>query len=126
MPHFPEQHANVELAIAEEEIVADVNQKVQKPRGMPEPTLPSPAELNLHNLSRLPYRYWCPNCAAARRNAQAHASQAKSPHRMLPVIVVDDCVVKGASDETLAAVLVARLHPSQALSHGERVPEVCL
>ena len=34
---------------------------------------------------------------------------------MLPLIVFDYCVVKGASDETLAAVLVARLYPSRAL-----------
>ena len=114
-PIFPEQHANIERTSAEEEIAADDNQVLQKPRGMPEPILPSPAEVNLHNLSHIPYRSWCQHCVAARRNAQAHASQAKSPQRMLPLIVFDYCFVKGASDETLATVLVARLYPSRAL-----------
>ena len=52
--HFPEQNANVEFAVAGEGIVAGDNQVVQKPRGMPEPILPSPAEVNLRNLSNLP------------------------------------------------------------------------
>ena len=88
-PIVPEQHANIERTIAEEEIAADDNQVVQKPRGMPEPILPSPAGVNLHNISHLLYRSWCQHCVAARRNAQAHASQAKSPQRMLPLIVFD-------------------------------------
>ena len=95
-PISPEQHANVERVIAEEETAAHDNQVVQKQRGMPEPILPSPTEVNLHNLSHLPYRSWCPHCVAARRNAQARASQAKSPHRMLPLIVFHYCFAKCA------------------------------
>ena len=112
---FPEQNAKVERVIAEEKFTADDNQVVQKPRVVPKPTSPSPAEVSLHNLSHLPYRSWCPHCAAARRRVQAHASQAKSPHWMLPVIVFDYWFVEGASDETLVTVLVARLYPSRAL-----------
>ena len=37
--------------MANEEIAADDNQVVQKPRGMPESILPSPAEVNMHNLA---------------------------------------------------------------------------
>ena len=82
---------------------------------MPEPILPSPTARNLHNLSHLPYRSWCPHCVAARRFAQAHAYQAKSPHRTTPLIVFDYRFVKGSSDETLVTVPVARLYPSRAL-----------
>ena len=99
----------------EEEIAADDNQVVQKPRGMAKQILCSPAEVNLHNIFHLPHRSWCPHCVAACRNTQAHASQAKSPHRMLPLIAFGYCFVKGAGDESLATVLVARLYPSRAL-----------
>ena len=52
-PMLAEQHANVERVIAEEEIAADDNRVAQKPRGMPEPILPNPAEVNLHSLSHI-------------------------------------------------------------------------
>ena len=83
-------------------------------KGQPEPREPSPAEVNRHNLTHLPYRSWCPHCVAARR-ANAPHKQGSRP-RAKPLFCSDYCFVGDTRTEAdNLTVLVGKLYPPKAL-----------
>ena len=83
-------------------------------KGQPEPREPSPAEVNRHNLTNLPYRSWCPHCVAARR-ANAPHKQGSRP-REKPLFCSDYCFVGDTRTEAdNLTVLVGKLYPPKAL-----------
>ena len=55
---FLETKGMIDVVEDEEEIVAERGEGVVAPKGLPSPSLPSKAEVEHHNLTRLPYRSW--------------------------------------------------------------------
>ena len=83
-------------------------------KGQPEPREPTPAEVNRHNLTHLPYRSWCPHCVAARRANSPHAAGSKE--RQKPLFVSDYCSVSDCHTEgDNLTVLVGKLYPPKSL-----------
>ena len=85
------------------------DEQAQRPSGLPGPKTPSAAEIDLHNLTHMPYRSWCPHCVAGRRpNTQHHKSDSQSS---IPSLVADYCFLRDAQDQDLTTVLVAKVYP---------------
>ena len=81
---------------------------------LPEPRVPTKAEVDRHNCTHLPYRSWCKWCVMARRPNTHHRSRLSS-RRALPLLVADYCYLRDVHDEFLAKVLIARLYPARAV-----------
>ena len=96
----------------DEEIVQDdLGQAHQVPRGLPSPKAPSKDAIRKHNLTHWPYAPWCPWCVMARRNAEPHFQCKDDQGRLLPLLVLDYCFVKGEADAELVTLLVGKLYP---------------
>ena len=80
-PIHVENLSDMERAVVDEEVEADTGDAWQIMKGMPEPILPSKAEIDKHNLTHLPYKSWCPHCVAARRAAAPHLSNKNGKQR---------------------------------------------
>ena len=87
---------------------------VQAAAALPQPKVPSAAEVAAHCLTHLPYRSWCPHCVASRRPNTKHRSSSES-QRADPLLVADYCFVRDTDDSECVTVLVARLYPSRAM-----------
>ena len=102
-------------AVMEEDVIdMDDNVVVQPPKPLPEPKVPTKAQVAAHNLTHWPYRSWCPHCVAARRPNSHHRSSSDS-QRSAPLLVADYCFVRDNDDEETATVLVACLYPSRTM-----------
>ena len=86
----------------------------QQARAVAVPTLPSAADVALHNLTHLPYRSWCQWCVAGCKNNTPHLTQPTFS-RDIPLLVADYCFVWDRHDQDLLTILVARLYPSRAI-----------
>ena len=62
-----------------DEVDEDETSAQQIPLCMPCPMTPTANEIATHNLSRMPYRTWCPWCVAGRRPNSQHRSMANAP-----------------------------------------------
>ena len=100
--------------------VDEAGKIVQLPRGLPAPTLPSKSEIELHNLTHIPYRSWCPHCVAARRKNDPHLTS--HDERTVPLFVSDYCFLGDETDEDLCATLVGRVFPSSCLLYTSPSP----
>ena len=49
---------------------------VQPAKALPQPKVPTAAEVAAHCLTHLPYRSWCPHCVASRRPNTQHRSSS--------------------------------------------------
>ena len=94
---------------------ADGEDVIQPGKPLPEPRIPSKAEVDAHNVTHLPYRSWCPHCVRARRPNSQHRCRSSASQRSLPLLVADYCYIKDIHDNQLKTVLVARLYPARAL-----------
>ena len=54
----------------------------------PSPVKPSPADVELHRLTHLPFRDWCPECLMGRGLGEARGRHA-GRHHGVPVVGVD-------------------------------------
>ena len=81
----------------------------QKPQILRSPDSPSQADIDLHNLTHLPYMSWCPHCVATRRPNVAHT--ASKTESTLPLLVTDYCYLRDSVDQDSLTVLVARIYP---------------
>ena len=81
----------------------------QKPLLLRGPNEPSQSELDIHNLTHLPYMSWCPHCVATRRPNVVHVSSKSES--TIPLLVTDYCYVRDSVDQDLLTVLVARVFP---------------
>ena len=77
---------------------ADSDEVIQPGVGMPEPYVPSPAEVARHNLTHLPYRHWCPHCVRARRQCSHHRQKSPSFQRKVPLLVADYAQIRDSQD----------------------------
>ena len=89
--------------------------EVQVPRGMPQPSQPSPQEVARHNLTHWPYRSWCPHCVSCRRPNSHHRKSRPSSFRNIPLCCADYCFVKDSAGEQMDTILAGRLYPSKAV-----------
>ena len=64
------------------------------PKPLPQPNEPSEQQTQVHNLTHLPFRSWCPHCVPGKAKEQ---QSAKSTDRQ-PVIQVDYCFVTTGKD----------------------------
>ena len=116
----------------EAEHLADEPLDAQMPKAKRTPILPTREEIDLHDLSHLPYRNWCPVCVKAKaredghfRHEDGHDSEHGLPvismdyemleEKVIMIIVKDDatgstlcydCVCKGPSDEWIVKEIV--------------------
>ena len=67
-----------------------VQHESEKIKVMTDPRKPSVKEVELHNLTRVPYRNWCPVCIAAKGNDLEHRKDVKD-ERSLPEFAFDYC-----------------------------------
>ena len=96
-------------------IDADEDSVVQAGKPLPEPMVPTPAQVAAHNLTHLPHRSWCPHCVRARRPNTQHRASPYSTQRTTPLLVADYCYIRDCEDKDLAAVFVARVYQAKAL-----------
>ena len=68
---------------------------IQPGNPLPEPITPSKKEIDLHNLTHLPYRSWCKYCVRCRRPNGQH--RRRSSRRLKPLLVADYCQVRDHS-----------------------------
>ena len=84
---------------------------VQAAQPLPQPKVPTAAQIAAHNITHLPYRSWCPHCVAARRPNSQHFRKSSKSDRADPLLVADYCFVRDNLDTDCVTVLVARLNP---------------
>ena len=63
---------------------ADEDVTIQAGEPLPEPYVPTAAQVAAHNCTHLPYASWCPHCVAARRANSHHRSQSGACGRAVP------------------------------------------
>ena len=110
--HIPAVSGDQQVDESGDILSADDDEVVQRAVPMPAPITPSKREVEIHNLTHLPYRSWCKHCVAARRPNSHHRRQPSSRQRTVPLLVADYAYVRDHLDKSLATVLVARLLPS--------------
>ena len=96
-------------------VSAEEEEVIQPGQPLPEPRLPSAAEVAAHNCTHLPYRSWCPYCVAARRRNSPHFQSSPSQQRQIPLLVGDYCSIRDIEGEESKTILVCRLYPARAL-----------
>ena len=88
---------------------------IQNGEPLPQPKVPTQAQIDAHNATHLPYRSWCPHCVAARRPNSHHRSSSSKAQRSEPLLVADYCFVRDNNDAETITILVARLYPSRSM-----------
>ena len=63
-------------------------QGARTPIPLKTPQTPTPAQVQRHNLTHLPYQQWCPCCVATRRKNTQHRHSHES-EREVPLLVGD-------------------------------------
>ena len=110
-----EEEVDQSLALNGDEMIgaaSDVRKAdVRRPKAIPSPSEPTAKEIELHNLSHMPYRSWCPFCIAGRRNNSGH--RATKQDRKIPLVVADYAAVRNQRDQDLLTFLVVRLYPQR-------------
>ena len=81
----------------------------QKPMLLRGPGNPSQADMDLHNLTHLPYMSWCPHCVATRRPNITHVSSKQES--TIPQLATDYCYLRDSVDKDVVTCLVTRVFP---------------
>ena len=58
-------------------------------------TRPNKEEVELHDITHLPYRSWCPHCVKGKAKIRHHRKKKKSHRSEVPVISMDYMWLKG-------------------------------
>ena len=80
-----------------------------RPQGLhslPLPRQPTEEEVQLHQLTHLPFRPWCPHCVACKSKEDKQRLLDEEPRRRIPSLEVDYCYVKEQSREQGTTVMV--------------------
>ena len=86
----------------------DEEEEAQRLRVLRNPGTPTQAEVEVHNLTHLPYRSWCPACVAGKARDRGHEASVTDYSEGVPQIVMDYCFMKGDEDEDTVAIQVAK------------------
>ena len=81
----------------------------QKPMLLRGPCDPTQQQMDLYNLTHLPYMSWCPHCVATRRPNIVHVSSKQES--TIPQLATDYCYVRDSVDQDTVTCLVARVFP---------------
>ena len=81
-----------ELSDVEDVFVGD---EAELPRKVYYDVRPSKEEVELHNLTHLPYRSWCPHCVRGKAKRRHHRRKQKLHRSGVPVISMDYMWLKG-------------------------------
>ena len=81
-----------ELSDVEDVFVGD---EAELPKKVYYDTRPSKEEVELHNLTHLPYRSWCPHCVKGKAKRRHHRRKETNRVSGVPVISVDYMWLKG-------------------------------
>ena len=109
-------HVDKDEKVPDSDIVElDDDVVVQAAQPLPQPKVPTAAQIAAHNITHLPYRSWCPHCVAARRPNSQHFRASSKSDRADPLLVADYCFVRDNVDTDCVTVLVARLYPSRSM-----------
>ena len=103
--HFDSAEANEEEEDVEEALVA-------KP--LRSPSAPTAAERAAHASTHLPYRSWCDECVAGRRDNPAHRTiecQENSVHE----VMMDYCFLRRDGEAELITILILKERQSRAI-----------
>ena len=73
------------------------------------PKLPSLKEIEIHNMSHLTYRSWCPFCVAGKRANTPHRRQWDK--RTVPLLVGDFCFARSSQDAETTTMFVGKVVP---------------
>ena len=73
---------------------------VRVPRKMPDPKLPTQAEVDEHSLTHVPYRNCCTHCVRGRWEAHPHWRCETEDRGMLEIHMVDYCIVENTDEQT--------------------------
>ena len=79
---------------------------IRVPRKMPDPKVPTLAEVEEHNMTHLPYRSWCTHCVRGRGESHPHRRIGEED-RSIPELHMDYCFM-GKADEKTQPVLVMK------------------
>ena len=79
--HVEADKASLVNGEPEDVVGEDGSEAIQTGMPLPEPYVPTAAEVAAHNLTHLPYRCWCPHCVAARRPNTQHRRQSQNHQR---------------------------------------------
>ena len=75
-PLLPDRH---EVAMNQDDLIdADDGEVCQQAEALPQPKVPTQAEIDAHNVTHLPYRSWCKWGVMARRRATQHRKSKSS------------------------------------------------
>ena len=77
------------------------------PRKVAEPRMPTQVEIEEHNITHLPYRFWCIHCVRGRGEQAGHLRQEERPEKAIPEVHMDYCFMERKSDD-VQPMLVAR------------------
>ena len=64
-------------------------EEVQPAKKAPDPVLPSPAEIEAHRETHLPFRSWCLDCMLARSMGELHKRRQEGRTSTVPVVAMD-------------------------------------
>ena len=95
----------------DDEVQDDEGNSLQMPKGLPKPKPPSVEAQRRHNLTHWPYASWCPHCILGSRNNTPRVQARGGADRSLPLLVLDYCFIRNASDQDLVTLLVGKLYP---------------
>ena len=79
-----------------------------------DPLAPTQAEWTAHQATHLPYRSWCPECVAGRRDNPAHKKRADE-ERMLPEVGIDYAFVRREEETERVTILVVKDRETRAI-----------
>ena len=80
-----------------------------RPKALPDPRKPTPAEVREHELTHLPYRSWCRHCVRGKgKNAPHRELQAEQEHE-IPHVSADYCFFGQNEETSLPAVSYTHL-----------------
>ena len=120
-PHTTPSEVEVaEAATADqaEPVEADEGEKVAEEalvaKPLRSPTAPTPAERAAHELTHLPYRSWCDDCVAGRRDNPPHHA-VKYKENNVAEVMLDYCFVRRDDETEVITILVMKERLSRAI-----------
>jgi hypothetical protein len=91
-----------------------------------DPGAPTRAEVEEHEPNHLPFRSWCPECVAGRRDNPPHTRRTEE-ERQVPEVMLDYAFVRRQHEQENVTVLVVKDRDSRALRGAVmRYKGVCL
>ena len=78
-----------------------------------DPKLPTPEEVDTHNLTHLPYRSWCPHCVRGKGKTMDHRRAGRD--KLIPEIHVDYCFIGSKIDVATKCIVVAKDYSSKSV-----------